>query len=83
MIKAAPCYTCKCEVWVPDALWEACMRKRARRDARVRRVHITRGERRLCNDKPWQDGDVRWTNNNLLGPTPNNTCKRCRLIYSR
>lgn len=28
MKQAAPCYTCKCEVWVPDALWEACLRKR-------------------------------------------------------
>jgi len=28
MIQAAPCYTCKCEVWVPDALWEACKRSR-------------------------------------------------------
>jgi hypothetical protein len=28
MKQAAPCYTCKCEVWVPDALWAACMHSR-------------------------------------------------------
>lgn len=28
MIKAAPCYTCKCDVWVPEALWESCKRSR-------------------------------------------------------
>lgn len=28
MKQTAPCHTCKCEVWVPDALWEACLRSR-------------------------------------------------------
>lgn len=59
------------------------LRPTARRDARVRRIHITRGERRLCTDKPYEDGDVRWTYGNQLGETPNNVCKRCRRIYHK
>ena len=55
----------------------------ARRDARVRRVHIAQGSYRLCDNKPRQDGDVIWTNGNLLGPTPSNTCKRCKRVYLR
>lgn len=28
MTQTNPCFTCKCEVWVPDALWESCKRSR-------------------------------------------------------
>lgn len=55
----------------------------ARRDARVKRVHISRNGRRICSDKPHEDGDVIWTNGNNVGATPNNTCKRCKNAYHK
>lgn len=54
----------------------------ARRDARVKRIHIARGQYTLCN-RPRTDGDKVWTQGNLLGETPSNLCKRCRQSYLR
>jgi hypothetical protein len=52
--------------------------KFARRDKRVRRVHIARGERTICN-RPKTQGDVEVTpKGDLPKPLPSNLCIQCR-----
>lgn len=63
------------------AVFPSGLGRTARRDARVKRIHIAQGARTLCN-KPKTEGDIVITLYGFVGHRgPSNLCKLCQRAY--